>query len=310
MKSNVVSIHVHPGGRLGNQLYFAAAAQVCYQTLLNSGANPRIYWHANTDYFKEIVNLVDFKIYKVKRHKVLAWIYSSPVPLPKRSIFIRGYFKLIWLSFTFKKYWLPDSDFDEDAFHDRKCRNVFVSNYHQNFNLVERALESWLESFRARSERQLQELNSEIKKTNPICVSMRFGDFLNPHVAVEQGNLNSDYFLAALEHLGEVPGNSNRTIWVFSDEPEKGEEVLKQMGFGKVKLVRNLGLGPVKELQLMSFFNDLIICNSTYSWWAGYLSDENSRVVAPYPLTRNGKSAPANSPAWELMDAGFPPYLA
>jgi hypothetical protein len=289
-------------------LYFAAAAQVCSQSVASSGATPRIYWHANSDFYSEIVSLVNFKIYKVKRHKVLGWIYSSPRPLRDRSILIRGFFKLIWKSLTVGKYCLPDTDFNEIEFQNRKNNNVLVVNYHQNFNLVSKALESWLKDFNDKSIEELQEFNLKLESTNPICVSMRFGDFLDPHVAAEQGNLEADYFLSALANLGEVPGSSRRTIWVFSDEPEKGASLLKNLGFSDLMLVRKLGLGPVKELQLMSFFNDLIICNSTYSWWAGYLCNEKSRVVAPDPLTRNRKSSPAKSPNWELVDAGYPPY--
>ena len=303
-----VKIYVHPGGRLGNQLYFAAAAERVRIHLKSLGIDSRIYWYATHDYLTEIQQVVDFKVDFYKKHRLLAILYRGKRPLSQRSRIEKLVFKVLWSRFPFRKYLLPDDDFNPSLFNSRKHKNVFIVNYHQNYLLSSVAISKWREPKNVSVSSEMLSLLKSIQELNPVAVTMRFGDFLNPDVANEQGNLSQEYFSKALSRFEINPSECARQIWIFSDDPEVGLQTLQNWGYSNLIKVRSFGLDHVSELLLLANFSDLIICNSTYSWWAGYLVSKNSRVIAPSPLTRNLQSNPAIDPRWERIPAGYPDY--
>lgn len=121
-------------------------------------------------------------------------------------------------------------------------------------------------------------LYNTITTTNSICITIRRGDFVsNSEFKKVHFICDSKYFYKAVEIMkGKV---ENPTFIVFSDDIKWVKE---NMGFGVPTFYED-GDDPIWEkLRLMYSCKNFIISNSTFSWWAQYLSrNKNKIVIAP-----------------------------
>ncbi len=113
---------------------------------------------------------------------------------------------------------------------------------------------------------------NEISLAKNVVVHVRGGDFLSTQNS--NLNLNRVYYEKALESLNL---SENAKIFVFTDDFNHAELLLR--GIPNLVFVNQKGLRASQVLLFMSRAKNLIISNSTLSYWAGIAS--NSRVVAP-----------------------------
>lgn len=120
-----------------------------------------------------------------------------------------------------------------------------------------------------------KELYENITKSNSICITIRRGDFVsNPEFKKVHYICDSKYFYKAIETIKQKVDNP--TFIVFSDDIEWVKE---NMDFG-VSAFYEDGNDPIWEkLRLMYSCKHFIISNSTFSWWAQYLSTNKDKVV-------------------------------
>jgi hypothetical protein len=121
----------------------------------------------------------------------------------------------------------------------------------------------------------------EIVKTRPIAVHVRRGDYLADENR-KLGTLSMEYFQEAITCLKQTqPLLSKREIWFFTDSPDDLEAELSGLDIQGARLVREpKGTSTAEILCLMAKAEAIVVSNSTFSWWAGMLS-ESSVVVAP-----------------------------
>lgn len=121
-------------------------------------------------------------------------------------------------------------------------------------------------------------LLNEIQKENSVCVSIRRGDFIeNEKYRKEHFICDEAYFEKAKKEMEKQVKNPKYII--FSDDIKWVKE---NMNFPAGSLYED-GNDPVWEkLRLMYHCKHFIISNSSFSWWAQYLSkNENKVVIAP-----------------------------
>lgn len=299
-KISSAKIHVHPGGRLGNQLYFAAAAENLRHHLSERGSHVELVWHSNEDYYKDIQKITGFKIDQIRRYKFIRLLIFEKKNLSERNLFVRGIYSIWIRSKKFGRHVVSDSELTDLKEIPIK-KSYFLDRYSQFAKTAEVAVDIWRDNIENYRSDILKEVS--IPK-GVIGISMRFGDFLNPDVAREQGNLDFSYFS---ESLLKISGSENLSspIWLFSDDPNAGLTELKSHGYTNVFDIRTLGFDVPGELVLLSSMKNLILCNSTFSWWGGYFQCENANIIAPKPLTRNCLSEPARATHWKGIDAHF-----
>ena len=122
-------------------------------------------------------------------------------------------------------------------------------------------------------------LLDDITNSEAVCVTIRRGDFLSPQYRTEFNVCNEEYFITAMKAIRkEIP---QCKFFVFSDDVE---DVKRTMHF-PFEVTYECGNDPVWEkLRLMYSCKHFIISNSTFSWWAQYLSRNPNKIVyAPTP---------------------------
>ena len=108
-----------------------------------------------------------------------------------------------------------------------------------------------------------------IKKNNKIGISVRRGDYVdNPNYVL----LEINYYLNALIKLG-----IEREVNIYTDDFEYCK--IHFEGLPNVTFIQG---GPIEQLISMASCQDVIIANSTFSWWGAYLG--NCNVIRPNAL--------------------------
>jgi len=117
-----------------------------------------------------------------------------------------------------------------------------------------------------------------IKEVNPIVLHMRRGDYLA--AKDDFGVLGVKYYEAGVAILST--DYQNRNLWIFTDSPELiREEIAASKLSNAIVVIPPKGSNPNESMILMSRASDIVIGNSTYSWWAAYLASEKTNVIAP-----------------------------
>lgn len=114
-----------------------------------------------------------------------------------------------------------------------------------------------------------------IEEGNSVCITIRRGDFVeNPEFKKIHFICNEQYFYDAVNLIKERI--KNPVFIVFSDDIEW---VKNNMNFG-VPTYYEDGTDTIYEkLRLMYTCKHFIISNSTFSWWAQYLSRNDDKIV-------------------------------
>ncbi len=143
----------------------------------------------------------------------------------------------------------------------------------------------------------------EEKAAIPTCVIRdRLGDYRE--LANIYGQSSDDFIQAAIARIRSY--DMLDRVWVFSDS----QEDLMLREFRYLSIERVIGPEylprPIENLVLMSKANSIIASNSSFRWWAGCLSREATRVVAPYhssALVNNFSMSEMSILNWELINA-------
>jgi hypothetical protein len=120
-----------------------------------------------------------------------------------------------------------------------------------------------------------KKMKEEIGTNAPTVIHVRRGDYgLAENRSI--GLLSVEYYRHALSIL-----DVSKPIWVFSDSPEIVETELQSVKRELIFIKPPQESDPVESLLLMSLASEIVISNSTFSWWAAYLSGASTRILAP-----------------------------
>ena len=150
-------------------------------------------------------------------------------------------------------------------------------------------------------ERSYLETVSDEPRTS---LHVRRGDYLSPQTSQVHGLAEPGYFARAMQLYSRLHPQSRYRM--YTDSPEVASSELGPLG--PVELAPPDGqLRSIAGMLAMAAGDGIIISNSTYSWWAGWLiseRDPSATVIAPRPWFRGGESASdlllAN---WPTLDA-------
>ncbi len=138
------------------------------------------------------------------------------------------------------------------------------------------------------------DLLKDIIKPNSVCVHIRRGDYVNC------GFLHCDeaYYNRGLEYIKNKYSDCNAVV--FSDDIAWVKENMK---FNCPVTFVELDVPDYETLRLMYLCKHFVISNSSFSWWAQYLSDNpNKIVIAPeYWLPENKENKSMYLDNWIIL---------
>ncbi len=180
--------------------------------------------------------------------------------------------------------------------------NTRMFGYYQNEQYFSSIKDKIVDLFEIENDR-LERLKSKYNDLeNAYFIHIRRGDFIGNNV--HEMNL-ANYYSKSIEYINK--SNDKAKYYVFSDDIEKckGLEWLNNVNYSFVE-----ESDEVDSLYLMTLCNrGGIACNSTFSWWGGYLNkNPNKLVIYPNKFINNSNEkgiAWSNSLVFDLEKGTF-----
>lgn len=140
-----------------------------------------------------------------------------------------------------------------------------------------------------------------IKQENSVCVHIRLGDYLSPKIRGWIYVCDENYFIRAMRKIAEEVEKPQ--FFVFAPSQQDINYIKKNFRFEYDVIFVELRNPDFEELRLMKNCKHFIISNSTFSWWAQYLSkNPNKVIVAPNIWDRSGKEIDIYQENWKLIE--------
>ncbi len=168
--------------------------------------------------------------------------------------------------------------YNYDLSHLNSTKVVYVCGCFESseyFNSIKNVVLEDFQSLKQLSKKN-KELMSVIINSNSVCVTVRRGDFVTNKKNSKLYNIcNKKYFDNAISKMISLV--KNPVFIVFSDDVEWTKN---NLDFKKCPVYYEDGDDTLEEkLRMMSSCKHFIISNSTFSWWAQYLSKNQQKIV-------------------------------
>lgn len=110
-----------------------------------------------------------------------------------------------------------------------------------------------------------------VQKNNSVAIHLRRGDYVNLGLC-----LDISYYCKA---IGKVKNYiSNPVFYVFSDDILYAKKIFNEEN-GFIFVEYKSENSTIEDLLIMKECKNIIIANSTYSWWAAWLNNNPNKIV-------------------------------
>ena len=282
---------------LGNQLslYFAGLAYAKHHNL-RLVSNVAIARQDNHESFRDILDLNLPGTFNV----------AGRFPSPHKSKLDQFLSYRLPITFNFTgNYYSPTVGYDEFLLSKRGIRNLhgFFHTYkYFEYCLAEEPTLETKEIFHRNI--FANQLSTEIQKPNSVALHIRRGDYVGS--AESLGLLGSKYYQNALAIIGRSCRIGN--VFVFSDDIEFAKALFVELGVRNTIFPEENGFLSAKEvIYLLGVSPNLVIANSSLSYWAAVFAGENSFVIAQSPFYKNAELSETYfyKPNWTLVNPEF-----
>jgi len=157
-------------------------------------------------------------------------------------------------------------------------KNVYLDGLWQNEKYFKNFREDILNLYHFNEVKEKKINIDFLKKINfseSVCLNVRRTDFMNNP---EHNVVNIEYYKNAISKLEHIIGK-NFKVFIFSDDLDwckKNLDFLINKEFVEHKYA---GYKFYDYLYLMSCFKNFIIPNSSFAWWACWLSKQNNKII-------------------------------
>lgn len=139
-----------------------------------------------------------------------------------------------------------------------------------------------------------REILTKIQSSNSVAIHVRRGDYIKgAHFNVFGSVCTINYYRAAIQYIYDRIDNP--TPFIFSNDMEWVNDNLNLPG--AIFVNQNSGYDSWMDMYLMSQCQNIIIANSTFSWWSAYLSHAHI-VICPTRFINDDNSGEIYPDAW------------
>lgn len=255
------------------------------------------------DFGLDVFELTDRMKYK---HAILPMLYQKLVRYicDKKKLLEAEHYQML----AEKGIFAPNYSFKFYATNRCKSKNMYVINYkfmvHRYFDDILSILRKDF-TFKNKPNHEIQELLNIMGgvQQESVCLHWRRGDYLrlerNLHVC------KGDYFDSAIDRILEKV--KNPVFYLFTNSIEDAKWIKNNHRFkvsiNYINLMLNEEHTDLDDFRLMCACKHFIISNSTFSWWAQYLSANESKVVvAPSIWCKVSDASELYQHNWEIVD--------
>ncbi len=138
------------------------------------------------------------------------------------------------------------------------------------------------------------EMAKRIADTDSVGIHIRRGDYLQ--YKEYRGICGVDYYEKALSIINEP----NKCYFVFSNDLNWCKDnIAPLVGMNSIIYVDiNNTQNGQWDMYLMSQCKSLIIANSSFSWWGGFLNEQAIQIIAPDRWINTEKKIDIHCPSW------------
>lgn len=176
-----------------------------------------------------------------------------------------------------------------------KARNNYMVGYYQSINYIKSNMSIIQSELQIIDKLEGKNLNvyNEIKKCNSVCIHVRRGDYVGSSFEV----CNVNYYLDAIKLMKSKIKDAH--FYVFSDDICWVKANFNLDNTTYIDWKNN----QYQDLKLMSGCKNFIMSNSSFSYWAQFLSKNDKKVViAPSMWYKNGSKSDIYDDSWYLID--------
>ena len=190
---------------------------------------------------------------------------------------LRKYISIILDKLNLFVFFEKKRTFDKRVFNNN-FKNIYLDGLWQSERYFKDYREEILRIFNFNKINKKEKNINFLKKidvSKSICLNVRRTDFINNP---EHNVVNVDYYKNAISKFQNILGN-NFEIYVFSDDLEwckKNLRFINSMNFVEHEFA---GYKFYDYLYLMSCFKNFIIPNSSFGWWACWLSKYKDKII-------------------------------
>ena len=136
----------------------------------------------------------------------------------------------------------------------------------------------------------------KISMANSVGIHIRRGDYLlSPEF---RGICTLDYYKKGIDEI--LKDGEKHSFYIFSNDVDWCKDnICPLLHSHDCHIVtENKGKDSCWDMFLMTYCKDLIIANSSFSWWGAFLNDRGGRVVAPKKWDNKNRELDFWAPDW------------
>jgi len=179
-------------------------------------------------------------------------------------------------------------------------KDCYFEGFWQNIHYFEDIKDKLMDVYAHPKPNEYNEtLINKISSQDSVGIHVRRGDYLSE--PDYKGICNLEYYKRAIERLKEA--GKKYCFYIFSNDIAWCKEYLEPLmeGYLVFYVTENKGKDSCWDMFLMTYCKNLIIANSSFSWWGAFLNKNVDRVIAPNPWVNRDCKIELYEPTWEQI---------
>lgn len=253
-------------GGLGNQL-FQYGVFLSLKEVFKEGVFVDLFFY---DYYKDARPFVLQDAFAIN----LSDCYADRATIASLSSNNYSFFQRLYYKFFNVKF---SHIIDKEKGYDNSIYNnkpMYLDGYWQSHKYSQRIKSELIKSLQFNYDKNDVYFNSIrdqiINNKETVSIHVRLGDYINNSVYVDL--INTDYYKNVLNEIK----TEKKTVYVFSDEIDSVKQIEL---FSDFVFVDSSKFPTHYDMYLMSICKTNVIANSSYSYWAAYLNNNNDKKI-------------------------------